>query len=395
MENRTNAQPATLPASTEILIVGAGPAGLALAAELRRKGANPLIIDRQTVGANTSRACVVHARTLEVLEPLGVTRDLLNEGVKVPIFRVRDRDRALLTIDFAHIASRYNFTVMCPQDRIEAFLLRHLEELGGNVLRPCALTRYRKSESEIEAEVDAEGVVKTIRARWLIGCDGMHSVVRDQSGIAFSGGAYEQNFVLADVHMHWPLSRDEVTLFYSPKGLVVTAPLPHDRFRIVATVDSAPERPSIEFMQSVLDARGPSTNPGRIHDIVWSSRFHIHHRVAQTPRRGHVLLCGDSAHVHSPAGGQGMNTGVQDSISLAQALTDTLRDGDEARLDAWAAERHRIAANVVAFTDRMTRIATMESVTGQTLRNMAVGFASRLPPVRAALARTLAELDAR
>ena len=136
-------------------------------------------------------------------------------------------------------------------------------------------------------------------------------------------------------------------------------------------------------------------NPGRIHDVVWSSRFHIHHRVAQTPRRGHVLLCGDSAHVHSPAGGQGMNTGIQDSISLAQALIETLRDGDEARLDAWAAERHRIAANVVTFTDRMTRIATMESATGHTLRNMAVGFAGHLPPVRAALARTLAELDAR
>lgn len=395
MANRSNAQAITLPASTEILIVGAGPAGLALAGELRRRGTNPLIVDRQSEGANTSRACVIHARTLEVLEPLGVTRDLLNEGVKVPIFRVRDRDRALLTIDFAQIASPYNFTVMCPQDRIEGFLLRHLEQLGGNVLRPHTLVRCRASDREIEAQIEAAGVAKTIKARWLIGCDGMHSLVREQSGIAFTGAAYEQNFVLADVRMSWPLSRDEVTLFYSPKGLVVTAPLPHGRFRVVATVDSAPERPSIDFMQSVLDARGPSANPGRIYEVVWSSRFHIHHRVAQTPRRGHVLLCGDSAHVHSPAGGQGMNTGIQDSISLAQALIETLRDGEEVRLDAWAAERHRIAANVVAFTDRMTRIATMESATGQTLRNMAVGFAGHLPPVRAALARTLAELDAR
>jgi 2-polyprenyl-6-methoxyphenol hydroxylase-like FAD-dependent oxidoreductase len=137
--------------------------------------------------------------------------------------------------------------------------------------------------------------------------------------------------VLADVRMEWPLSRDEVILFYSPKGLVVVAPLPNERFRIVSTVDEAPEVPSLDFMQAVLDARGPANNPGRIKDITWSSRFHIHHRVAQNPRKGRVLLCGDAAHVHSPAGGRGMNTGIQDSISLAEALTNTLRDGDEAR----------------------------------------------------------------
>jgi 2-polyprenyl-6-methoxyphenol hydroxylase-like FAD-dependent oxidoreductase len=195
--------------------------------------------------------------------------------------------------------------------------------------------------------------------------------------------------------MDWPLSREEVTLFYSPKGLVVVAPLPKERFRIVATVDEAPEVPSREFMQAVLDARGPTTNPGRIHDVAWSSRFHIYHRMAQTPRKGRVLLCGDAAHVHSPAGGQGMNTGIQDSISLAEALTRTLHDGDETQLDAWAAERHKVATDVVTLTDRMTRVATMKSPTGQALRNIAVAFAGHLPPVRAAVARTLAELDAR
>ena len=201
--------------------------------------------------------------------------------------------------------------------------------------------------------------------------------------------------MLADVRMDWPLSRDEVTLFYSPRGLVVVAPLPDQRFRIVATVKEAPEVPSLDFMQAVLDARGPTTNPGRIRDVAWSSRFHIHHRVAETPRKGRVLLCGDAAHVHSPAGGQGMNTGIQDSITLAEVLTNTLADGDESRLDAWAAQRHQVASEVVTLTDRMTRIATMKSPTGQTLRNLAVAFAGHLSPVRAAVARTLAELDAR
>jgi 2-polyprenyl-6-methoxyphenol hydroxylase-like FAD-dependent oxidoreductase len=380
-------------AENKILIVGAGPSGLALAAELKRRGVNAVIIDQQPAGANTSRACVVHARTMEVLEPLGATRDLLAEGVKVPVFRIRDRDRPLLTIDFSDLPSFYRFTLMIPQNRVEQILLQHLESLGCNVMRPCKLIRYTTSPSLVAQVQDSS--IQSIRAEWLIGCDGMHSTVRQQSGIAFPGGEYEASFVLADVSMDWPLSREEVTLFYSPKGLVVVAPLPNERFRIVATVDEAPEVPSLAFMQAVLDARGPTTNPGRLHDVAWSSRFHIHHRVAQTPRKGRVLLCGDAAHVHSPAGGQGMNTGIQDSVSLAEALTSTLRDGDEARLDAWAAQRHKVASDVVTLTDRMTRVATMKSPTGQALRNIAVAFAGHLPPVRAAVARTLAELGAR
>ena len=381
-------------AENKILIVGAGPSGLALAAELKRRGVNAVIIDQQSAGANTSRACVVHARTMEVLEPLGVSRDLLAEGVKVPIFRVRDRDQALLTIDFSDLPSSYRFALMIPQNRAEQILLQHLESLGCNVMRPCKLIRYTTSPSLVEAQVQ-DSSIKSIKAEWLIGCDGMHSTVRQQSGIAFSGGEYEASFVLADVSMDWPLSREEVTLFFAPKGLVVVAPLPNERFRIVATVDEAPEVPSLEFMQAILDARGPTTSPGRLHDVAWSSRFHIHHRVAQTPRKGRVLLCGDAAHVHSPAGGQGMNTGIQDGVSLAEALTSTLRDGDEARLDAWAAQRHKVASDVVTLTDRMTRVATMKSPTGQTLRNIAVAFVGHLPPVRAAVAKTLAELDAR
>jgi 2-polyprenyl-6-methoxyphenol hydroxylase-like FAD-dependent oxidoreductase len=379
-------------AENQILIVGAGPSGLALAGELKRRGVDAAIVDQQPVGANTSRACVVHARTMEVLEPLGVTRDLLAEGAKVPIFRIRDRNRPLLTIDFSDIPSFYRFTLMIPQDRIEQILLQHL---GCNVVRPCKVICYAASPSLVEAQIRANGSDQSIKAQWLVGCDGMQSTVREQSGIAFSGGEYDSSFVLADVSMDWPLSREEVTLFYSPKGLVVVAPLPGERFRIVATVDEAPEVPSREFMQAVLDARGPTSNPGRIHDVAWSSRFHIHHRVAQTARKGRVLLCGDAAHVHSPAGGQGMNTGIQDSISLAEALTSTLHDGDEARLDAWAAQRYKVATDVVTLTDRMTRVATMKSPTGQALRNIAVAFAGHLPPVRAAVAKTLAELDAR
>jgi len=279
-----------LPAETDVLIVGAGPAGLALAAELLRQGAKSLIVDRQQAAANTSRAAVVHARTLEVLEPLGVTPELIREGIKVPTFRVRDRDRTLITIDFGGIPSAYPFTLMCPQDRTERILLRRLEVLGGGVVRPCEFTGAKSAGMNIEAELRADGVTSKVKARWLVGCDGMHSAVREQFGIPFVGSEYEESFVLADVHMDWPLSREEVSLFFSPEGLVVVAPLPDDRFRIVATADVAPESPPLQFVQSLLNARGPLSASGHIRDVVWSSRFRIHHRVSESPRKGHVLL---------------------------------------------------------------------------------------------------------
>jgi 2-polyprenyl-6-methoxyphenol hydroxylase-like FAD-dependent oxidoreductase len=146
-------------------------------------------------------------------------------------------------------------------------------------------------------------------------------------------------------------------------------------------------------LQQLLDSRGPEDQPAALRDVIWSSRFFLHHRVTDSPRRGRLLLCGDAAHVHSPAGGQGMNTGIQDAISLAEVLATPGADMD-LRLNEWAAARHRVAADVVAMTDRMTRMATMKSPLGQMLRNAAVAIVGHIPTARAAIAHNLAELDA-
>ena len=384
-----------LPDRTDVLIAGAGPSGLTLAAELRSLGASPVVIDRQPAAVNTSRAAVVHARTLEVLEQLGVTSKLLAEGIKVPVFRVRDRDETIITVDFKNIPSSYPFTLMCPQDRTERILLERLQSLGGSVIRPCALRSFIAGSEGVNAIVATDDGMHQIAAKWLVGCDGMHSAVRAQSGIGFFGSEYQESFVLADVHMDWPLSREEVSLFFSPDGLVVVAPLPDDRFRVVATADVSPDAPDAEFIQSLLNARGPRSAPNRIRNVVWSSRFHIHHRVSENPRKGRILLCGDAAHVHSPAGGQGMNTGIQDSVMLARALAETLKDGKEARLDEWAFKRHRVAKDVVSLTDRLTRIATTKSGLARVIRNAAIKVVSTMPPVRNAIAFRLAELNTR
>lgn len=376
----------------DIVIVGAGPSGLALGAELLRRGHRPLILDRQAAGANTSRAAVIHARTLEVLEPLGIVPALLGEGLRVPIFRVRDRDTVLAEIGFETIPSRYNFTLMCPQNVTERHLLARLEELGGRVERPVEVLAIDASGADIDLRVQQAGATRKLTTKWLVGCDGAHSIVRDGAGIAFEGGAYDQSFVLADVRLDWPLDRDEVSLFFAPDGLVVVAPLPGDRFRIVATLDDAPADPPASLFEDLLNRRGPSSRAA-IRETFWTSRFHIQHKVSASPRKGRVLLCGDAAHVHSPAGGQGMNTGIQDAVSLAAALDDVLRGKPEASLDTWAEKRHAVALDVVSTTDRLTRVATLHSSLGRGLRNALVGFLGRLPPLQSALARKLAELD--
>jgi 2-polyprenyl-6-methoxyphenol hydroxylase-like FAD-dependent oxidoreductase len=166
--------------------------------------------DRRQIaeGANTSRAAVVHARTLEVLEPLGVVPTMLAEGFRVAVFRVRDR--ALITIDFQGIPSAYAFTPMCPQDRTEAILLARLKALGGEVIRPAEVTGVGLDASGARVQIAVGNAIQTVAVRWVIGCDGMHSKVREAAGNAFNGAAYEQGFILADVHMDWPLGRGEV-----------------------------------------------------------------------------------------------------------------------------------------------------------------------------------------
>src|SRR5512143_419174 len=364
------------PRTTDVVIVGAGPTGLALAAVLSKEGVPFALVDRLAEGANTSRAAVVHARTLEVLEELGVTDRLRAAGHVVPRFTLRDRDHVLATIRFDRLPTRYPYTLMVPQNVTEAILLERLHDLGGGVHRPYAATELEQDADGVAVTVVAEGQPpQNIRARYAVGADGMHSAMRDRAGIGFAGDAYEQSFMLADVRMSWSLAGDEVMLFFSPEGLVVVAPLPGGRHRIVATVDEAPEHPEVTDVQRLLDARGPVTGAARVHEVVWGSRFRVHHRLADRYRSGRILLAGDAAHVHSPAGGQGMNTGIQDAVALAGVLADVLRGGDDARLDEWAAERHQVAEEVVRLTDRMTRVASLQAPSLRKLRNLAVAFA--------------------
>jgi 2-polyprenyl-6-methoxyphenol hydroxylase-like FAD-dependent oxidoreductase len=371
---------------TDVLIVGAGPTGLTLAASLLLKGVSVTLVDRQPEGANTSRAAGVNARTLEVLDGLDVTRRLLKEGIEAPRFVIRDGARVLLKIDFSGLITDYPFTLLVPQSTTERLLLDRVRELSGDVTRPKVLTTITQDADGVTASfTDGD----TVRARYLVGADGMHSTVREQAGIGFSGGAYEHSFVLADARLGGDAPTDEVRLFWASEGLTVVAPLPNGTFRVVAPVDDAPEQPSVEFVQGLLDSRGPGGIT--VTEVAWGSRFRIHHRVADTYRAGRILLAGDAAHVHSPAGGQGMNLGIQDAVVLADTVTAVLYGGPDALLDAYSAARRPIAQQVVELTDRLTTLATLPR-TLRPARNVLLGLVGHISPATRTLASRLSGL---
>jgi 2-polyprenyl-6-methoxyphenol hydroxylase-like FAD-dependent oxidoreductase len=373
--------------NTDILIVGAGPTGLTLAVALALRGVRATVIDRQAEGANTSRAAVVHARTLEVLEPLGVTPTLVGRGLQAQRFTIRDGDRVLVPIAFDKLPTPYPYTLLVSQAVTESVLLERFVALGGQVLRPCSLLDLVQDDAGVTATMD-DG--SRLRARYVVGADGMHSTVRERSGIAFTGGSYGESFVLADVRLSGGVPSDEVALYFSPAGMAVAAPLPGGMHRVVATVDEAPEHPSAEFVETLLRERGPRHYPATVHEVLWGTRFRVHHRVADVYRAGRVLLAGDAAHVHSPAGGQGMNAGILDAMSLAGALEQALADKVSA-LDAYGAQRRPVAQQVVAFADRLTRLATVRpGLRG--LRNLLLSTVSRLPAIRRQLAWRLSGL---
>jgi 2-polyprenyl-6-methoxyphenol hydroxylase-like FAD-dependent oxidoreductase len=371
----------------DVLIVGAGPSGLTLAAALAAGGIRAAVIDRLAEGANTSRAAVVHARTLEVLEPLGVSSRLVEQGLQAPRFTIRDRDRVLVPIDFGALPTQYPYALMVSQAVTESVLLQRFVELGGQVLRPRELTDLVQDASGATATLDNG---RRLRARYVVGADGMHSTVRESAHIGFSGGSYAEAFVLADVRLRGGVPGAEVILYFSPAGMVVVAPLPGALHRIVATVNEAPEQPSAAYVQALLDARGPERERAVVQEVLWGSRFRVHHRVADVYRAGRVLLVGDAAHVHSPAGGQGMNAGILDAMSLAGALEKALA-GDTLALDAYGAERRPVAEQVIALADRLTRLATVRPAL-RASRNLLLSTMSRLPPVRRKLAWRLSGL---
>jgi 2-polyprenyl-6-methoxyphenol hydroxylase-like FAD-dependent oxidoreductase len=373
---------------TDVLIVGAGPTGLTLGAVLTKHGVAATVVDAQPAGENTSRACAVASRTLEVLERIDVSQQLVAQGIHNPRFSMRDRDRVLIPIDFSSLPTLYPYTLTISQADTERVLLDRLTQLGGEVVRPRTLTELTQDDESVIATFDNGD---PITARYVVGADGMRSAVRSQAQIGFRGHEYPESFALADIRMRGNAPANEIFLFYAPAGLTVIAPLPGGMHRIVAPVGNAPAAPTAEFVQQLLDSRGFGPGQLVVDEVIWGSHFRIHHRVADSYRAGRLLLAGDAAHVHSPAGGQGMNTGIQDAVVLADALEQVLAGGPESVLDRYGDDRRAVAQQVLSLTGRLTRMATLPPVL-RPARNVAMQLSSRVPAVRRRLAWQLSGL---
>jgi 2-polyprenyl-6-methoxyphenol hydroxylase-like FAD-dependent oxidoreductase len=381
-----------LPDRTEVLVVGAGPVGLAVAASLAGHGHDVTVVERQAAGANTSRAAVVHARTLEMLERIGVAKRLAALGIHAQQFSIRDGDRELVSIRFDRLPTDYPYTLMVPQNITEQVLLDRLEELGAGVHRPYAATGVSQTADGAEVTLDSGDMIK---AKYVVAADGMHSTIRDLAGLGHNGNdALALSFALADVRVEGGLPADQVLLFFSKPGMLVVAPLPDGSFRLVAEVEDAPEQPDVAYAQRLLNTRGPRRPAARVTEVIWGSRFRIHEWVADQYRAGRVLLAGDAAHTHSPAGGQGMNLGLRDAMTLGDALSVALREGREDKLDEYATASRAEAMHVVALAHRLTRLATAPAAV-RPLRNAALRVLGLVPAFRRRLAEQLSAVGHR
>jgi 2-polyprenyl-6-methoxyphenol hydroxylase-like FAD-dependent oxidoreductase len=379
----------------EVLVVGAGPTGLVLACELLSQGIDARVIDKNDGAVLETRALGVHARTLEMLDGMGLVERFLDHGQRVRRFRWYSDGRPIATFDLSRAGSRYGFMLDIPQDQTEGLLKVRVVELGGGVEQSVELTGLSQNADCVTATLkDAGGSHRMMTADYLVGCDGCHSRVRHELGLAFEGHPYAQDWLLADVLVDWSRDEDSVqALFNSGMAPLIGFPMRDHRWRL--TVPFAGQRrsglPTLEEFQDFVNQRAPERP--RLSDPTWLSSFRVHRRSTDTYRQGRVMLAGDAVHVHSPAGGQGMNTGMMDAHNLGWKLALVARgQAPEMLLDTYGEERGPIASKVLSLTHTLVVVGTLESGFKRVLRDALLPPATRLTTLQRRAARRLSQI---
>jgi len=384
-------------ADVDVLIAGAGPTGLTLAVCLERYGIRARVVDRLDGPSPLSRALAVQARTLEVFDDLGFAEAALARGMRVEganLVARNGRQAHLRLGGFAGLESHYPFILMLPQDATEALLMEQLTARGGRVEWGVELEEHREVDGAVEVSLrHKDGRQETVRARWLVGCDGARSQVRKAAGIPFEGETYEDVCMLGDVRVTWSLKPGEIYIMPSQRGVMAAFPMPGEsRFRLVTIIprDMAPAgempTPTLEQFQEVVSRLAPV--PASLSEPRWTSGYRLHRRGVPRYRQGRVLLAGDAAHIHSPAGGQGMNTGIQDAYNLAWKLAFVLQGrAAESLMDTYGAEREPVGRKLLEGTDRLFGFAAAKGPLARFARQYLVPLVAAPILSRAAVQR--------
>ena len=377
---------------TDILIVGAGPVGLFLANECARRGLRWKIIETRSTQSVHSKALAIFPRTLEIFDMAGVVAPLLENANRVTQVTVITHGRTLARMQFAPEETPYSFVAMVPQDVTEKLLVEELRRKGGNVEYDTTFISADEEDDGVYVTFAHKGEPAECKAAFVVGCDGARSKVRQALNLRLEGGEYADSYLLADIETNETLAANEMQLCPSEFGPVAIFPMSATRRRVVASIDHPEgDAPPLSLVREVLAQRAPSGIEARA--LHWSSYFRIHHRCATKLRVGRVFIAGDAAHIHSPFGGQGMNTGLHDVWNLVWKLDLVLRGhGNDELLDSYAAERLPVIKNVIDTTDQLTKVMGTPNKFAQSLRNVMIPMVSRLAPFQHAFVQRLSEL---
>lgn len=389
-----------------VLIVGAGPVGLAIAALLRQQGIDVRIIEKNSGPTPFSKAIGIHARTLESMHALDLTEKLISDGNPMHRFRLNEAGRAIMSASFSSIDSPYQFVLGLPQSRTEQRLLNRFRELGGEVEWDTSLigiddlgAKNQQGRHAVVRMQHVSGQIEQIACKWLIGADGSRSSVREMAGIAFPGGDYGNAFILGDVKIDWNGPKNDLQFFLSRRGYLLLVPMPDGMHRIIAQTGRKYEefqksdRPSatLEDLQHIVDANGPGNI--RVHSPQWLTCAPFYHRRAETSVKGRTILTGDASHLFSPLGAQGLNTGFQDAFNLAWKLAYIEKGwGKENLISSYKDEREDIARLIATVTSNTTRYITATSLHKRLYRQYATRWYNSTDVVQTTLPRLLAGL---
>ena len=381
-----------------VLIIGAGPVGMTLASELARYGVTVRIVDKAAQRTDKSKALVIWSRTLELLDRGGGSAPFVDAGFKALAVNIIAGDALIGHVAMEGVDTPYPFGLMLPQSETERLLEERLGRLGVAVERRVELTSFKSDANGVEATLHhPDGHDETVSADWMVGCDGAHSAVRHGLDAPFSGETSDSDWILADVHMTgYPCPDSEASVYWHRDGVFVIFPISPGRYRVIADLPASgaerPPTPTLEEVQAIMDRRGPSGL--KAFDPIWLAGFRINGRKVAQYRWGRVFLAGDAAHVHSPAGGQGMNTGMQDAFNLSWKLALVVRGTcGEHLLDSYSPERSGVGDEVLKAAGRLTAVGTMRNPVAQTLRNLAGRVMLGLGPVQHAFANTMTEVS--